>query len=203
MISASLAALSFSPPASHVACPASSVRASSVVCSLEQPMQRRAVLAAALGLGASGAAPAWAGYVTSLGIVTTKPADAERDDDLFATKEVQAGVKNLQQYRETAKALRATFDKDNNMQLIPVIRKDFDFSALRDDLNVVATIFDDQTQLTTDRASRAILYDLTELENAARFKKGETERTSKKIENVNKWFGKLDADLATLLAYFA
>ena len=41
------------------------------------------------------------------------------------------------------------------MQLIPVIRKEFDFSKLRDDLNVVATIFDDQTQLTTDRASRA------------------------------------------------
>ena len=52
-------------------------------------------------------------------------------------------------------AAQATFDKDNNMQLIPVIRKDFDFSALRDDLNVVATIFDDQTQLTTDRASRS------------------------------------------------
>ncbi len=41
------------------------------------------------------------------------------------------------------------------MQLIPVIRKEFDFSKLRDDLNIVATIFDDQTQLTTDRASRA------------------------------------------------
>jgi len=50
---------------------------------------------------------------------------------------------------------QGTFAKDSNMQLIPVIRKEFDFSKLRDDLNVVATIFDDQTQLTTDRASRA------------------------------------------------
>lgn len=41
------------------------------------------------------------------------------------------------------------------MQLIPVIRKDFDFSKLRDDLNIVSTVFDDQTQLTTDRATRA------------------------------------------------
>tara|TARA_B100000787_G_C15940869_1_gene184876 strand:+ start:112 stop:336 length:225 start_codon:yes stop_codon:yes gene_type:complete len=49
---------------------------------------------------------------------------------------------------------------------------------------------------------RRILYDLTELENAGRFKKGETERTAKKVENVNKWFVKLDADLANLLSYF-
>ena len=27
------------------------------------------------------------------------------------------------------------------MQLIPVIRKEFDFSKLRDDLNVVCTVF--------------------------------------------------------------
>ena len=47
-----------------------------------------------------------------------------------------------------------------------------------------------------------ILYDLTELENAARFKKGETERTVKKVDNVDKWFVKLDADLNMLLAYF-
>ena len=46
-----------------------------------------------------------------------------------------------------------------------------------------------------------VLYDLTELENAARFKKGETERTVKKVDNVNKWFVKLDTDLNTLLAY--
>ena len=46
-----------------------------------------------------------------------------------------------------------------------------------------------------------MLYDLTELENAARFKKGETERTVKKVDNVNKWFVKLDTDLNTLLAY--
>jgi hypothetical protein len=160
------------------------------------------------------------------------------------------------------------------MALIPAIRKEFDFAAIRDNLNIVATIFDDQTQLTIDRNTRSwadaprashaphyqhsasqqragcnhglclrggrcshaqspasqaplsvqfsctswsctirpwpwpnptltrILYDLTELENAARFKKGETERTVKKVENVDKWFVKLDADLTMLLAYF-
>jgi len=54
-----------------------------------------------------------------------------------------------------------------------------------------------------DAATRRIIYDLTELEGAARLKKGETERTDKKVANVNKWFVKLDTDLATLLSYFA
>jgi len=69
-------------------------------------------------------------------------------------------------------------------------------------LQVVTTVFDDTTQGTTDRVIRAILYDLTELETASRLKKGETERTPKKIANVNKWFGKLDKDFDDLLAYY-
>eukprot|EP00962_Isochrysis_galbana_P031708 scaffold10348_cov125-Isochrysis_galbana.AAC.4 len=48
----------------------------------------------------------------------------------------------------------------------------------------------------------SILYDLTELENASRLKKGETERTPKKVANVQKWFVKLDKDFADLLAYY-
>ena len=88
------------------------------------------------------------------------------------------------------------------MQLIPVIRKEFDFAKLRDDLNVATTIFDDTTQLTTDRLGRAILYDLTELENASRLKKEETSRTPKKIAAVEKWFDKLDGDFSGFLAYF-
>ena len=50
---------------------------------------------------------------------------------------------------------QASFKKDKNMALIPAIRKEFDFAAIRDSLNIVATIFDDQTQLTIDRNTRA------------------------------------------------
>ena len=105
MLALSIASAGFAPaPVSgpHV-CQA---RAGNVRCALQEPAPRRAVLAAALGLGASGVAPAWAGYVTSLGIVTTKPADAERDTDLLATKEVQSGLANLKQYRKKAAALQ-------------------------------------------------------------------------------------------------
>lgn len=140
--------------------------------------------------------------MTSLGIETTKPKDADVDGELLASKEVQSGLSAIKNYRSAASALKAQFEADNAMQLIPVIRKEFDFSKLRDSLNVVTTVFDDTTQQTTDRVSRAILYDLTELENASRLKKGESERTAKKVANVNKWFGKLDKDFSELQAYF-
>mmetsp|Transcript_16464 Transcript_16464/g.39292 ORF Transcript_16464/g.39292 Transcript_16464/m.39292 type:complete len:206 (-) Transcript_16464:274-891(-) len=204
MLSITSLAFGFSPAQKlQVQAPTCSATRASVHCGFESVAPRRTVLAAAaLGLGATGAAPARAGYVTSLGIVTTSPKDAERDDELFATKQVQDGLNGLKGYQSAAKTLQASFKKDKNMALIPAIRKEFDFAAIRDNLNIVATIFDDQTQLTIDRNTRAILYDLTELENAARFKKGETERTAKKVENVDKWFIKLDADLNMLLAYF-
>jgi len=125
------------------------------------------------------------------------------DSELLASKPVQDGLGRLKACKEAAQSLKAAFAKDANMNLIPAIRKDFDFSKLRDDLNVVSTVFDDQTQLTTYRISRSILYDLTELENASRLKKGEdAARTPKKIANVDKWFVKLDGDFASFISYF-
>jgi len=166
---------------------------------------RRAILSrgAAAALSVVGARQALAGYVTSLGIEVTKPKDAEKDDELMASDGVKKSLENVKGYKTFAGGLRAKFATDSNMQLIPSIRSEFDFSKVRDDLNVLTAVFDDQTQLTTDRISRAILYDLTELENASRFKKGDTERTPKKIANVDKWFGKLDTDISTFLTYFA
>ena len=76
------------------AAPAQSTRstprvAPSPLCSADLP--RRALLsslASAAALAATAASPAWAGYITNLGIEPTKPADAEKDDELLATKEV-------------------------------------------------------------------------------------------------------------------
>jgi hypothetical protein len=162
------------------------------------------VAVASAGAALLGAArPASAGYVTSLGIETTKPKDAELDDDLLKTKKVQDSVKALMTYKSAALELKAQFLKNTNMELIPIIRKAFDFGNVRNDINIATTVFDDTTQLTIDRINRNILYDITELENASRFKKGEEQvRTPKKIANVEKWFGKLDTDLGGFLAYF-
>ena len=116
---------------------------------------RRAVLAALLGAGVgAGAMPATAGYVTSLGLETTKPTDADVDDELLASRAIQGSLNSLKKYKATAASLKGAFFKDTTMQLIPTIRKEFDFSKLRDDLNVVTTVFDDTTQLTVDRLSR-------------------------------------------------
>ena len=160
---------------------------------LSPETNRRAVLAAAAGaIMGVGARPVFAGYVTNLGLATTAPKDADIDQDLLSSRPVQASLRNMIKYKNAAKTLKGAFEKDTGMQLIPTIRKEFDFSKLRDDLNVVTTVFDDDTQLTTDRLGRAILYDLTELENASRLKKEETGRTEKKIASVSKWFDKLD-----------
>ena len=186
--------------------------ASSIRCSAasEEGPTRRAVLTRAITAGSIGllgggvAQPALAGYVTSLGFETTLPKDAEKDDELLASSQVQRGLKNVVNYRVSARNLYSKFSSDPNVNLIPSIRSDFDFSKLRDDLNLLTSVFDEQTQLTTDRLTRAILYDLTELENASRFKNNEEPvRTEKKVQNVAKWFVKLDGDFATLLSYFA
>jgi len=171
-------------------------------CEAPGSFTRRSILAAAVGTSV-GVSPAFAGYVTNLGIETTKPEDAELDEDLAKTDKVKTAIKNIGGYKTSAAALKAKFDADTNAVLIPSIRKEFDFSQVRDDLNIASAIFDDTTQLTIDRQARSILYDLTELESAARFKKGEDQtRTAKKVANVNKWFAKLDSDIVTFLKYF-
>lgn len=198
--------LAFSPSTSQLPVAHRAARSAVPQCLAadDDALSRRAVLSGGLGVALGlGAAPAWAGYVTSLGIETTKPKDAEKDDDLLSSKEVQKSIEGIKGYKAAAAALKSSFSGDSNMPLIPTIRKEFDFSKVRDDLNIAATVFDDQTQLTTDRIARSILYDLTELEGASRLKKGETERTEKKIANVDKWFVKLDKDLDVFLSYFA
>jgi len=198
----------YSPQFAAPASARTAVRSCAPQLMAEEPLfsaetSRRAVLAALLGAGVgAGATPAFAGYVTSLGIEPTKPSDADTDEELLASKAVQDGLTNIKSYKSTAAKLKVTFEQDTTANLIPTIRKEFDFSALRNDLNVVTTVFDDTTQLTTDRLARSILYDLTELENASRLKKEETSRTPKKIANVQKWFDKLDTDFATFLKYF-
>ena len=173
---------------------------------LSEETSRRAVLAAMLGAGiGAGATPAFAGWLpgASLGLEVTTPKDADRDDELLGTAKVQASLKNLNTYKSSAVAMRASFQKDTNAALIPAIRKYFDFAVLRTDLNTLGSVFDDQTQETLDRLARSVLYDLTELENASRFKKGsEPVRTAKMVEQVDKWFGKLDTDFDQVLAYF-
>ena len=121
-------ATAFSPPAStHVH---TSVARSTATRMLADE-SRRAVLAAMLGAGiGSFAQPSFAGYVTSLGIETTKPSDADVDKELLNSKAVQTGLENIKGYKSAASSLKGKFESDPNMPLIPSIRKDFDFSKV-------------------------------------------------------------------------
>lgn len=108
-------------------------RSSAPRCALtgDDTTDRRAVLAGLLGVALGvGGRPVSAGYVTSLGIETTKPADADRDDELLASKAVQDTIANIKGYKVSAATLKSLFSKDGNMPLIPVIRKEFDFSKV-------------------------------------------------------------------------
>jgi len=165
---------------------------------------RRSVLAGMIGAGiASSSSPVSAGFEgMTLGMTAVQPKDAEIDDDLLRTSSVQKGVRNIKQYRVVGNALKAAFDKNNDMPLIPIIRKEFDLAKIRDDLNNIVTIFDEDTQTTIDRLARAILNDIIELENVSRFKKGTNEvRTPKKVEAVTKWFNKLDTDFVSVISF--
>jgi len=157
LICASLFASGFQQPLSTVAPTVVSQLRSSAPVALanEAPTSRRALLRSVAALGAAGTtSPAWAGYISSLGIETTKPENAEKDDELVASKAVQDGLAAIKKYRSAAASLGQQFDADLNMNIIPTIRKEFDFAKLRNSLNVVTTVFDDQTQLTTDRSIR-------------------------------------------------
>ena len=107
MLALELLAAGYTPTPVHRAPAVCQSRVGNVRCALEEPVApRRAVLAAALGMGATGVAPAWAGYVTSLGIVTTKPADAEKDADLLGSDQVKKALSNLKSYKQKAAGLQ-------------------------------------------------------------------------------------------------
>ena len=83
--------------------------------------------------------------------------------------------------------------------LIPGIRKTFEFSKLRNDMNTFGTSFDEDTQRSIDRISRLIIQDVTELEAASAFKGGG--RSEKRYANVLGKLKKLDGAFGELLAY--
>lgn len=75
-------------------------------------------------------------------------------------------------YAAQVKDMKSKLQADSQVNLGPVLRKEFDFSKLRADLNTVNTAFDEETQRGTDRLIRVILQDLSELEVANTQKEG-------------------------------
>jgi len=123
------------------------------------------------------------------------PKDAIVDSDILKSSSVQKGIAAVQGYKQSVTDLKATLAKDPQANIGPKLRKDFDFSALRTDLNVINEALDEDTQRGTDRLIRGILQDITELETAQKQKDGVPRSTTRlaivtgKLDKLEKAFG--------------
>merc|ERR1712078_282019 len=97
---------------------------------------------------------------------------------------------------EMKKALSA----NSQIDLKPVLRKEFEFAALRSDLNTLNTAYDEDTQRGTDRLIRVILQDLNELEVANAQKEG-IPRSDIRLAKMNGKLDKLEDAFNTLLRF--
>ena len=137
--------------------------------SAAQPTTRAAFLRSSLVLPllTTLPSPAFAKFGAS---IYPSPSEAVVDKEVLGSDSVQKSLTNIKGYLATARSLKQEVASNSQADLIPGIRKGFDFAALRSDLNTVTTIFDEETQRATDRVNRVILQDITELEASAKFK---------------------------------
>ena len=140
--------------------------------------------------GAIGAAPA--------GVLD--PKDAIVDDEVFRSSAVQNALKDVQNYSAMVAEMKSALGTNSQVNLGPVLRKSFDFSKLRADLNSLNSAFDEETQRGTDRLIRGIMQDLTELESANAQKEG-IERSDRRVANMNGKLDKLQTAFEELLAF--
>lgn len=129
------------------------------------------------------------------------PKDAVIDSDLLKSSEVQGSIKDVKAYKETVARISKNLKSDKQYDMLPEIRSEFEFSKLRNTLNQVNTVFDEDTQKGTDRLVRVILQDVNELGDSSRMKQG-APRSDKKAVFISKKLAKLEKAFGDLLAYF-
>ncbi|EWM22295.1 hypothetical protein Naga_100933g3 [Nannochloropsis gaditana] len=181
-----------------------------ITMSAEMGQDRRDVVKSTFGFASvlgvlaslSPSFPAQAGYLNSDKLPEViKPSDAEVDQDILKSSEVQNELKAIRNYKEGVSSLRSELAGNAQVDLYSRVRKDLDVSSLRDSLNKVNTVFSEDTQRGTDRIVRIILQDVNELEAATRQRPG-TQRSDTKLKLITKKLKKLDAAFAELLTYF-
>ena len=128
------------------------------------------------------------------------PKDAIVDEDVLKSDSVQKGIASVRGYKQSVSDMKATLASDNQADIGPKIRKDFDFSAVRTDLNAINAALDEDTQRGTDRIVRAILQDITELEVTQKQKPG-VPRSETRLNNVCKKLEKLEKSFDDYLAF--
>ena len=128
------------------------------------------------------------------------PKDAIVDEDILKSDAVQKAISNVKGYKQTCLDLKATLSSDNQSDIGPKIRKDFDPSVLRTDLNAINAALDEDTQRGTDRIVRGILQDITELEVTQKQKAG-VARSETRLANCVKKLDKLEKAFDDYLAF--
>lgn len=128
------------------------------------------------------------------------PSTAEIDAEILASAPVQKAISNVKGYAAAAKDMQASLASDPQADIGAKIRKDFDFSALRADMNTFNSAFDEDTQRGTDRLIRVILQDITELETSNRQKPG-VARSERRLDIMCGKLVKLEKAFSDLIAF--
>jgi len=152
------------------------------------------------GLSTLAPEPANAGWATGPGSAVIDPKDAIVEEEIFRTAAVQKSLKAVKKYSTTVAEMKKALAANSQVDLKSVIRKEFEFSALRSELNTFNTAFDEDTQRGTDRLIRVILQDLNELEVANAQKEG-IPRSDIRLAKMNGKLDKLETAFNTLLSF--
>lgn len=128
------------------------------------------------------------------------PKDAIVDEDILKSESVQKGIAAVRGYKQSVVDMKGALTADSQADIGPKIRKDFDFSVIRSDLNAINAALDEDTQRGTDRIVRAILQDITELEVTQKQKAG-VARSETRLANVTKKLDKLEKSFDDYLAF--
>mmetsp|Transcript_22426 Transcript_22426/g.29467 ORF Transcript_22426/g.29467 Transcript_22426/m.29467 type:complete len:206 (-) Transcript_22426:36-653(-) len=128
------------------------------------------------------------------------PKDAIIDEDILKSAPVQTSITNIQNYLSTVRKIQAAIKSNPQSDVAPFVRKEFDFSQLRVDLETLNSAFDEDTQRGTDRVIRLVLQDITELETASKQKEG-IARSDRRLEIMEGKLAKLEKAFVDFLAF--
>jgi len=162
--------------------------------------QSTAAVAASLTIAPGRANAAKYGGFGSGSPEVVDPKDAIVDADALRSDSVQKGLAAVRGYKQSVVDMRKSLVADNQADIGPKIRKDFDFSVIRTDLNAINAALDEDTQRGTDRIVRAILQDITELEVTQKQKPG-VPRSETRLNNVCRKLEKLEKSFDDYLAF--
>eukprot|EP00188_Purpureofilum_apyrenoidigerum_P002601 Plantae.Rhodophyta-Purpureofilum_apyrenoidigerum.ctg26654.p1 GENE.Plantae.Rhodophyta-Purpureofilum_apyrenoidigerum.ctg26654~~Plantae.Rhodophyta-Purpureofilum_apyrenoidigerum.ctg26654.p1 ORF type:complete len:206 (+),score=49.81 Plantae.Rhodophyta-Purpureofilum_apyrenoidigerum.ctg26654:137-754(+) len=180
-----------------------------VAMSAEKPsVSRREALATLVGVGVGSIAQAagaiQGGFVfpkAGFNAGSIKPGDIPLDQETLKSKDVQAKLQDLRQLREKVQKLAEDFANNSQLDVVGRVSGLVDISTLRDDLNTINTVFDEETQIKTDRVVRAVIQDISDLKGVAVLKPNQ-ERSPKKADNTKGKIVKLAGDMDKLLQFY-